>query len=316
MGTLHGASDEGVPLVVDNLQIHTAKTNHARDIHILSSAFLLIFLAYGAAQNLETTVNTEENMGTIALGILYLSFTFFSLVASLVIRFLGSKNALVLGTSGYWLFIAANLMPTWYTMIPTSLYLGFAASVIWVGQGTYLTSTARSHARDLQLHEGTVIGSFNGEFWAAYACHQVVGNLMSLVILKDGQEGSTSGTTLLFILFLCCMTLGTILMCFLSKRNDKGEQESADSSVSLCSSVTSLLKLVITPLLDMRMLLIVPLFAYSGLQQALVWAKFTKDIVKPALGTSGIGGAMAVYGALDAIVSIRTQEFAVSSYYL
>ena len=56
-------------------------------------------------------------MGTTSLGILYLSFTFFSLVASPVVRKLGSKNALILGTSGYWLFIAANLKPTWYNHI-------------------------------------------------------------------------------------------------------------------------------------------------------------------------------------------------------
>lgn len=56
----------------------------------------------------------EEDLGTTSLGILYLSFTFFSLVASLVVRALGTKNALILGTTGYWLFIAANLKPTWY----------------------------------------------------------------------------------------------------------------------------------------------------------------------------------------------------------
>lgn len=32
--------------------------NHARDAHILSIAFLFIFSAYQAAQNLESTVNT------------------------------------------------------------------------------------------------------------------------------------------------------------------------------------------------------------------------------------------------------------------
>jgi hypothetical protein len=37
----------------------TQKQNHAKDVHILSSAFLLIFLAYGGGiQNLESTVNT------------------------------------------------------------------------------------------------------------------------------------------------------------------------------------------------------------------------------------------------------------------
>lgn len=55
----------------------------------------------------------EDDLGTTSLGILYLSFTFFSLVASLVVRALGTKNSLILGTTGYWFFIAANLKPTW-----------------------------------------------------------------------------------------------------------------------------------------------------------------------------------------------------------
>lgn len=308
MASMDNNRDEEEPFVaaaaaasVDNSE---TLRNHTKDVHILSSAFLLIFLAYGAAQNLETTLNTKDDMGTISLGILYVSFTFFSLIASSVVRFMGSKNAVLLGTSGYWLFIAANLKPTWYTMVPASLYLGFAASIIWVGQGTYLTSTARSQARDYHLHEGTVIGNFNGEFWGMFASHQFVGNLISLAILRNGTEGSTSGTTLLFTVFLCSMTLGTILMCFLSKRVDGGVEGPKESSVSLYSSLTSLSKSVITPLLDVRMLLIIPLIAYSGLQQAFVWAEFTKEIVTPALGVSGVGGSMAVYGAFDAICSL------------
>ncbi|XVE96844.1 hypothetical protein REPUB_Repub02eG0258100 [Reevesia pubescens] len=295
--------DEETPLVVDVLESETPK-NRTRDVHILSCAFLLVFLAYGAAQNLQTTVNAEGNLGTVSLGILYVSFAFFSLFASLVVRILGSKNAVVLGTTGYWLYIAANLKPTWYTMVPVSLYMGFAASIIWVGQGTYLTSIARSHARDTNLHEGTVIGDFNGEFWAMFALHQFVGNLITLAVLQTGAEGSTSSTTLLFIVFLCSMTLGTILMCFLRKIEDKEEKVSEDSSVSFCSAVVSRLKSVITPLLDKRMLLIIPLISYSGLQQAFVWADYTKDVVNPILGEAGVGGAMAVYGAFDSICSL------------
>ncbi|XP_052485339.1 UNC93-like protein 3 isoform X2 [Gossypium raimondii] len=147
---------------------------------------------------------------------------------------------------------------------------------------------ARSHARDADLHEGTVIGQFNGEFWAMFALHQTV--------------GSTSGNrTLLFIVFLCSMTLGTILMCFLHKVVDKEEKVSEDSSVRFCSAVTSTLKSVITPLLNLRMLLIIPLVAYSVLQQSFVWADYTKDVVNPILGEAGVGGAMAVYGAFYAI---------------
>ncbi|XP_039059443.1 UNC93-like protein 3 isoform X2 [Hibiscus syriacus] len=295
--------EEEAPLVADVSEIETPK-NRTRDVHILSCAFLLVFLAYGAAQNLQTTVNARGNLGTVTLGILYVSFAVFSLFASLVVRVMGSRNSLVLGTTGYLLFIAANLKPTWYTMVPVSLFLGFAASIIWVGEGTYLTSLARGHARDSNLHEGTVIGNFNGEFWAMFALHQFVGNLITLAVLESGADGSSSNKSLLFIVFLCSMTLGAILMCFLRKIDDKEEKVSEDSSVSFCSAVISRLKSVITPLLDFKMLLIIPLIAYSGLQQAFVWAEYTKDVVNPTLGEAGVGGAMAVYGAFDAICSL------------
>ncbi|CAL5357774.1 unnamed protein product [Camellia sinensis] len=108
---------------------------------------------------------------------------------------------------------------------------------------------ARSHAHDLNLEEGNVIGNFNGEFWGMFAGHQ-------------GGTTSGSGTTLLHIVFVCSMTLGTMLMCFLQKRDAKGEETLPDSSHL---------------------------------------AECTKYIAKPALGESGVGGAMAVYGAFDAI---------------
>jgi hypothetical protein len=56
----------------------------------------------------------DGDLGTISLGCLYTSFTAFSVVGSPVVRRMGSRRALVLGTSGYLLFIAANLAPSWY----------------------------------------------------------------------------------------------------------------------------------------------------------------------------------------------------------
>lgn len=297
------ATDEETPLVAEDFPPQPQPLNHKRDVNLLCWAFVLIFLAYGAVQNLESTMNTDGDLGTISLGILYVSFAVFSVVASMVVKKLGSKNALVLGTTGYWLFIAANLKPSWYTMVPASLYLGFAASIIWVGQGTYLTSTANSHANDYNLHEGTVIGKFNGVFWGMFASHQLVGNLVTLALLRDEEGGTTSGTTLLLIVFLISMTLGTVLMCFLSKRNGKEERlEGSDDTFS--SSVGSLVKSMLNLLLDIRILLVIPLLAYSGLQQAFVWAEYTKEIVNPVLGEQGVGGAMAVYGVFDAISSL------------
>ncbi|GMN37674.1 hypothetical protein TIFTF001_007022 [Ficus carica] len=99
-------------------------------------------------------------------------------------------------------------------------------------------------------------------------------------------------------------TLGAILMCFLHKRDGKGDEGHQYSPNMSYASMLTLLKPIITPLLDVRMLLIIPLIAYSGLQQAFAWSEFTKYIVTPTLGVSGVGGTMAVYGACDAICSL------------
>lgn len=68
------------------------------------------------------------------------------------------------------------------------------------------------------------------------------------------------------------MTLGTILMCFLNKRDDELEKDPHNAeSLSLYASLSSLSKSIVAPLFDVRMLLIIPLMAYTGLQQAFVW---------------------------------------------
>ncbi|XP_044392066.1 UNC93-like protein 3 [Triticum aestivum] len=110
------------------------RRSHAGDVHLLSAAFLFVFSAYLPTQNLQSTLNTEGNLGAVSMGILYASFTVFTATAAAVVRRLGSRGALVVCTSGYALFILANLLPTWYTMVPASVYLGFTSSLMWVGQ--------------------------------------------------------------------------------------------------------------------------------------------------------------------------------------
>ncbi|VAI13976.1 unnamed protein product [Triticum turgidum subsp. durum] len=207
-------------------------------------------------------------------------------------------------------------------------------------QGTYLTSAALSHARDNNLPDGPTLGSFNGEFWGVFASTQVIGNLISLALLRNGKVsisiwilsvsyehlvdchftctscvfdpiifislqdgGSVTGKNLLFVVFLGCMIIGIVLMCLLSKRDEKRDNASTHSSFG------SMLKYIVAPLKDRRMILLIPLIAYSGLQQAFVWAVFTKSIVTPVLGISGVGGAMAIYGASDVVCSLVAGRF-------
>ncbi|GKD57954.1 UNC93-like protein 3 [Tanacetum coccineum] len=98
-------------------------------------------------------------------------------------------------------------------------------------------------------------------------------------------------------------------MAFLKKRDGEEIEGKRDLSPGFYTLLVSLWKQVVTPLCDTRLLLIVSLIAYSGLQQAFFWAEFTKYYIQPSLGESGVGDVMAVYGIFDAICSLVAGQF-------
>lgn len=77
-----GVGEEAAaPLVVVTEEVGSCSTsekrqpkNHARDVHILSFAFLFVFSAYGAAQNLESTVNTVSFCFSFSIPIILLIY--------------------------------------------------------------------------------------------------------------------------------------------------------------------------------------------------------------------------------------------------
>lgn len=64
--------DEERAALIAEVSESQSQINHTRDVHFLSWAFLLIFLAYGAAQNLQSTINT---VCPLSFYLLLLTFT-------------------------------------------------------------------------------------------------------------------------------------------------------------------------------------------------------------------------------------------------
>ncbi|RLM97795.1 UNC93-like protein 3 [Panicum miliaceum] len=134
--------------------------NPAADAHILSAAFLFVFAAYGAAQNLESTVNTEDPV-------------------HLLHALLGGRAAG--GDAAGAQARARHRQQRLRALHPRQLR---------PDMGTYLTSAALSHARENNLPEGRTLGNFTGEFWGIIASTQVIGNLLSLALLRNGKVRS------------------------------------------------------------------------------------------------------------------------------
>lgn len=307
---------------------------YKKDLNILCFSFLLVFMAFTATQNLESSINNKDKgLGSLSLGILYTSFTIFSLGAPAVVKKLGSKNSMLCALSGYWLFVAANLFPSWYSLVPASIFLGFCASILWVGQGSYLAYVAKGHSTFCGLPEEEVVGSFSGQFWSLFASSQVLGNLLVLSICLLLERGSShpenmslSTQRILFGTLLLGLSFGTILAFFMRNqpRNsvelftgelDPDEEETmrgkegggrgrgGGGGVGGGRGALELAKGAFVLLGERNMVLLVPLLVYSGFQQAFVWNDFTESLITPSLGVRWVGGVMAFYGLSDAMAS-------------
>eukprot|EP00898_Chlorokybus_atmophyticus_P000035 jgi/Chlat1/1031/Chrsp109S01464 len=179
-----------------------------RAVRLLSAAFFLIFTAFGATQNLETSLLPEGGVGAAALGALYLSLTLSSCFAASIMKLLngGPVRALRVGCLAYALFILANVVIAFTSshnnnvvLFAAAVVLGCGAALLWVGQGTYLAQAAAlaSSVKSVKRTRADVLASFNGTFWGCFQSTQVVGNLLAFSLLSAFIWGDFSSTRVL-----------------------------------------------------------------------------------------------------------------------
>ncbi|GIY97911.1 UNC93-like protein [Caerostris extrusa] len=114
-----------------------------KNLVVISSTFLMIFTAYDGLSMLQSTMNTEHNIGTISQAVVYAGFCISSLLLpKYVIKKLGCKITILAGSIAFIPYIAANFYPNWLTMMPSAFLLGLGSSLVWGAQCTYFNESA------------------------------------------------------------------------------------------------------------------------------------------------------------------------------
>ncbi|CAL1294884.1 unnamed protein product [Larinioides sclopetarius] len=109
-----------------------------KNLAVISVSFLLIFTAYDGLSMLQTTMNKEEGVGTVAQTVLHISYGLSSLLlSSFVVMKLGTKNSQFLGMAMYLPYVAANFYASWVTLIPSAIIQGMGSTFLWAAQCTY-----------------------------------------------------------------------------------------------------------------------------------------------------------------------------------
>ena len=131
--------------------------------------FLYFLIAMQSMQSLQSSLNRVEGLGTISLSVIYGCLMISCLfLPSLLINTFGCKYTITACFIPYVLFMAANLYPDWYTMIPASVLVGLAAAPLWAAKCTYLTEMGKRYATVSMLTEDAAINRFFGMFFMAF----------------------------------------------------------------------------------------------------------------------------------------------------
>ena len=104
----------------------------------------------------------------------------------------------VLKFSSYLFFIAANILPRWSTLLPAACLLGTFACGLWSAKCTYLTELAYMNAELTGESGEAMVNKFFGIFFAMFQTSQIIGNLISSMVLKPpvNNINSLSGLNL------------------------------------------------------------------------------------------------------------------------
>ncbi|XP_071790200.1 protein unc-93 homolog A-like [Asterias amurensis] len=303
---------------------------HKRNVFVLSVAFLFNFTAYAALQNLQSSLNNKS--GVASLAVIYGSIIISCLFAPALIRVVGTKWTIAICVACYSVYTACNFYPEDYTLIPGGLVLGMAAAPLWTAQATYLTTSAISYADIKNEVPEVVINQFNGIFFFFFQSSQISGNLVASLVLypyandssqplrnisncgiqscgSSGHHGNDSDSmsgeissppaktvTLLMCVYLACGLMSFLIVVFLLSKLHTPQGSFLENTKS---SLVATLHLLINPYIVM----LIPLFMFSGMEQAFFAGDFTKAFITCTSGVHYVGFIMMVFGISDAIFS-------------
>ncbi|XP_027852589.2 UNC93-like protein MFSD11 isoform X1 [Aphis gossypii] len=234
------------------------------NISILGLGFMFVFTSFLTVSNIEKTVlksiEKEDPSftgdGYTSLCIIYGVFALCNWLAPTIIGMIGSRKSIYLGSICYVAFLTPFLWPSNILLYTMSVLLGFGASIIWTGQGTYLTMNS-----DL-----STISRNSGIFWAMSKISICIGNVFVILVLRDKTELNESTRMLVFTVLAVVCGFGTLILMILRPSVDAEDKENEVNFQKPNSMIPKKeLKDSMRLLMTKDMLLLSTLFLFTGL---------------------------------------------------
>lgn len=273
--------------------------------------------------------------GTVSLSAIYAALVLSCIfVPTFLIKRLTVKWTLCVSMLCYAPYIGSQFYPKFYTLVPAGILLGLGAAPMWAAKATYLTQAGGVYAKLTDQPVDAIIVRFFGFFFLAWQTAELWGNLVSSLVLSEGEFGHTNSTISnkikscganfcvsrngadeslqrppdsdiykISAIYLTCVIIAVIIVAlFVDPLSRYGEKQRRADSQEL--SGIQLLSATAYQLKKPYQQLLIPITVWIGMEQAFIGADFTQAYISCALGVQKVGYVMMCFGVVNACCSL------------
>lgn len=145
------------------------KNQIIKNLVVFSLSFLLQFSAANGLFNLQSSLNSAQNLGVTSLLVASLSFTASCLfLPNILYRYGNFKWPLIFCESSIAFYIMANYYPRFYTLIPVSVFYGLSMGTLWTFQGSLVSFLAAEYSKHSSQKIDQILVKFFGVFFIIF----------------------------------------------------------------------------------------------------------------------------------------------------
>jgi len=304
------------------------------NVILLGLAFMLLFTAFQTASMsarfvteaikrelsnstdlTEDEINSRIGDGYISMSLLYAIFAMANFFSPSIVKICGHKASMFVSAISYLLYIVMYLFPSPAFMYTASIIIGIGAAVIWTAQGDFL---------GLQSPTDKLMMRNTGIFWVLFQCSLVIGNLYIYLAWSGKDNVGRKEINLLFTGLSILAGIGTFVFLLLkapfcggstdgNENDPNGEtliEKGVESKVEKVENENTIniiingIKNSFSLLLTMDMILIAPLFLYSGFSLSFFSGIYTTSVGNTKLleGAASMLGLVGVGIGLGQVV--------------